>query len=181
VIGASRAIKATAVAAVLLASSADAQVVGAGGQYQNPQMQALLTVRDSVLSVRREVARFRRDLQLAGAQTVTSRARRLSSACEGLQTALRDGAPDLQSGSGASVTERRASGAMQAQIRETIQVLDGECRIGLRPEGPGAWPDSLKAWGPNRTSNVEGALSAYEGAAVRFAKAADLDFPPKGQ
>jgi hypothetical protein len=176
-----RAIGVTAVAVVLFVSSADGQAVSAGGQYQDPQLQALLTLRDSVMSVRREVARFRRDLQFAGARTVMSRARRLSGACEGLQKALRDGAPNLRPAAGASAAERRASDAVQAQIRETTKILDDECRIGLRPDGPGVWSDSLKAWGPYRTSNVEKALSAYEGAAANLAKITDLDFPPNGQ
>lgn len=144
-------------------------------------MRALLTVRDSVTRVRNEIARFRRDLALAAGPTVVSRAGRLHGACEGLLAALGTTRPELTAPSGAPAQARAAAETLRTRMSSTQAVLRSECRTGLRTEGPGIWPDSLKAWGPHRTSQIEQSLVEYEQAATSFAKALDLEYPPKPQ
>lgn len=164
----------------LLAAPAESQEVSAAAT-QSPQLRALLVVRDSVTRVRTEIARFSRDLPLAGSQTVMNRARRLTAACTGLRAAFGGAVPDLRARSGAPASVRQTGEAVRAEARRASATLNAECVQGLRPEGPGTWPDSLKAWGPHRTSNIEQSLVAYERAAAAFAKASDIEFPPKAQ
>lgn len=142
-------------------------------------MRALLAVRDSVTRVRTEVARFRRDLSLAAGPTVVSRAGRLTEACEGLLAAFATSRPGRDLPSGAPAPRRTAAESLRNQVVATQAVLRTECRTGLRSEGPGAWPDSLKAWGPHRTSRIEQSLVDYEKAATQYARAFDLQYPPK--
>lgn len=167
--------------ATVIASTAVGQDAQAGSSATDPQLRALLVVRDSVARVRSEIARFRRDLSMVGSQTVVGRSRRLTAACQGLQAALTDARPALRARPSAPPPIRRASEAVQTAMRTMAATLDSECRSGLRPEGPGQWPDSLKSWGPHRTNNVEQRIVAYERAAAAFAKASDLEFPPKSQ
>ena len=164
----------------VIASTAVGQDAQAAAADMDPQLRALLAVRDSVARVRNEIARFRRDLSMVGSQTVVGRSRRLTSACQGLQAALSQARPNLRARPGAPAQVRRASEAMLDEMRAMSATLDTECRTGLRPEGPGEWPDSLKSWGPHRTNNMEQRIVAYERAAATFAKASDLEFPPKG-
>lgn len=169
---------------VLVAPVAAAQAVlspSQPAQQSGPELQALVTVRDSVTRVRNEVARFRRDLALAAGPTVVSRAGRLTGACEGLLTAFAGARPALTVPSGAPATRRAAAETLRAQISATQAVLRSECRTGLRTEGPGTWPDSLKAWGPHRASKIEESLVEYDQAATSFARALDLEYPPKPQ
>ena len=162
------------------ASAAAAQMSGDTGRQQAPEQErTLLAVRDSADRVRAELALFQRDLQMAGAQTVQSRARRLSTACEGLHRALTDGEPTLTVPASANEGLLRASRSLQAQLRETRRTLARECEVGLGPEGPGVWADSLKAWGPYRTSQVQQSLSAYDRAAAAFARAAGIELKPR--
>ena len=177
------ALGAVACCIVLLAPAMAAQTVSsaATSEQDTPQMRSLLTVRDSVTRVRNEIARFRRDLALASGTTVVSRAGRLNTACEGLLTALANARPGLRAPSGAAAAPRAAAETLHTQMNSAQAVLRSECRTGLRTEVPGAWPDSLKAWGPHRTSRIEQSLVEYEQAATTFAKSLDLQYPPKPQ
>ena len=165
----------TAVASVTSAQSP----ADAADRQASEAERTLLTLRDSVERVRAELARFQRDLQMAGAQTVVSRARHLRSACEGLRRALTDGAPALTVPASADGGLVSASRSLQSQLRETSRTLARECEVGLGPEGSGARADSLKAWGPHRTSQLQQSLSAYDRAAAGFARAAGIDLKPR--
>ncbi|MBE0591582.1 MAG: hypothetical protein IH616_04195 [Gemmatimonadales bacterium] len=152
---------------------------GAPAQELPGYESTLLALRDSVDRVRAELTRFQRDLQLAGAQTVVARARRVSSACEGLHRAMTESAPALQVSASANQGLARASQSLQSQMRETSRALTRECKSGLGPEGPGSWADSLKAWGPHRTSQLEQSLNAYERVVAGFTRAAGIELKPR--
>ena len=143
--------------------------------------QALRAVRDSAERVRASVARFRRDLEMAGAETVLVRAQRLTQACGGLRAVFAETRPSLRAPATASPAFTRASGELLTEVRETDAVLERECERGLRPDGPGVWADSLKAWGPYRTSRIERSLTAIDGATAQFARAAGIDLKPHAQ
>lgn len=139
----------------------------------------LLALRDSVDRVSAELTRFQRDLQLAGGQTVVSRARRLGDACAGLRRAMVAGASVLSAGAAANAGLSDASQDLQSQLRATSRMLAQECEVGLAPEGPGVRADSLKAWGPHRTSLLQQSLNAYQRSAAGFARAAGIELKPK--
>jgi len=170
-------------ALVLVATSAAGQsgasVFASASQDSAAYETVLLTLRDSVAQVRAEMSRFRRDLQLAGAQTVVGRARSLGASCTGLRRALTAAAPTLRAPASASPGLRSVSRDLLAQIQATGRVLQQECERGLAPEGPGAHADSLKAWGPHRTGKLEQDLNELDGAIAAFARVANIELKPR--
>lgn len=172
-----------AIAAVMLmtaTTAATAQIrADSAAELSSEPARTLLALRDSVDRVSAELTRFQRDLQLAGEQTVVSRARRLSDACKGLHRAMAEGAPVLAASAAPNADLAGASRDLQSQMRETTRTLQRECEVGLAPEGPGAWADSLKAWGPHRTSLLHQTLNAYERMAAGFASQAGVELKPK--
>jgi hypothetical protein len=146
----------------------------------NVHAHALRMVRDSAERVRGGLARFRRDLPMAGEQTVVSRAERLTRACEGLRTAFDDAVPLLRLSPGAHPGLVSAHRELLAAMRDTKPVLLRECEQGLSANGPGDWADSLKAWGPYRTSQIQRSLSSIDAGIARFARAADIKLQPDG-
>jgi hypothetical protein len=58
--------------------------------------------------------------------------------------------------------------------------LREECERGFREGGPGGSPpDSLRAWGPHRSSLIQRAIRSYGVAADRYAAAAGFKLEPK--
>lgn len=143
-------------------------------------VRALRMVRDSAENVRGAIARFRRDLPMAGEQTVTGRAKRLTQACEGLRAAFARATPLLEVPSGAHQGLITARQELLAAMRTTGPVLRSECERGLSTDGPGQWADSLKAWGPHRTSQIQRSLTSIDAAIAGFARAADIKLPLDG-
>lgn len=141
-------------------------------------VRALRIVRDSTERVRASIARFRRDLPMAGEQTVVSRASRLTEACVGLRTAFAQAMPMLQLPAHAREGLVAARRELVAAMRETESVLRTECERGLSAGGPGQWADSLKAWGPHRTSRIQRSLTSIDAGIAGFARAADIKLPP---
>jgi len=143
---------------------------------------ALVTLRNSVSRVRSDIDRFRRDLQSAGARTVENRSRRLQSSCQSLGATLVETEPGVRVNPrlGARADELRAAERdLVQQMRSVRRVLRDVCEQGLAPTGPGEWADSLKAWGPYRTSRLEQSLLALHGASARFAGAAGIKIEPR--
>jgi hypothetical protein len=169
-----------AVALVFATASAAAQAAQAPVRQDSTGYEAtLLTLRDSVAQVRAELSRFRRDLQMAGAQTVVGRARRLGTACTGLRASLSASSNRLRTPASATPGVRSASRDLLTQMRRADQLLAGDCERGLAPEGPGVHADSLKAWGPHRTSQLEKGLNELDGAIAAFARAAEIELKPR--
>jgi hypothetical protein len=134
----------------------------------------LIRVRDAVDRVSARITEFRRDLRSAGVATVLARAGRLEAACRDTRAVLAEARPALEA---ARLTPPQGSardslvtamGALAASLRR-------DCERGLGPTGPGSRADTLRAWGPHRTATVTQAVSAYHGAAGRFARRIGAD------
>jgi hypothetical protein len=140
--------------------------------------QTLQTLRDSMVPVRGAVSQFRRDLQLAGATTVINRAVRLNQTCAALKGSLEAAKPVFHPSRAPSDGGREASRTFLEEIGTLERALDTSCLHGLSPNGPGEWSDSLKAWGPHHTTNLQRTLMAYDGAAGEFARAVGVRLAP---
>ncbi len=141
-------------------------------------MRALRMLRDSTERVRGSIAQFRRDLPMAGEQTVVGRVRRLTQSCAGLRVAVAQATQLLQLPPSAHEKLVAAHGELLAAMRSTDSVLQTECEQGLGPAGPGQWADSLKAWGPHRTSQIHRGLASVDAGVAGFARAANITLPP---
>jgi len=169
-----------AAALVCAVASAAGQAAPAPARQDSTRYETTLrALRDSVALVRAELSRFRRDLQMAGAQTVVGRARRLGTACAGLRASLAASSSPLRAPASANPGVRSASRDLLAQMGTADQMLVRDCERGLAPEGPGSHADSLKAWGPHRTSQLEKGLNELDGAIAAFARAAEIDLKPR--
>ncbi len=138
----------------------------------------LLMLRDSTVRVRSALQQFQRDLQLAGAHTVINRAGRLNEACRALRRSLEAATPVLRPARAPHEGARAASRELVAEMQALATALDTHCLDGLRDSGPGIWADSLKAWGPFHTTNLQRKLAAYDGAAAVFARAVGIRLSP---
>ena len=140
--------------------------------------QALLALRDSTVPVRSALSQFRRDLQFAGELTVINRAARLNEACAALQGSLEAAQPVFRPSRAASSRAREASRTFLEEMGTLERALDTHCLKGLPRDGSGDWADSLKAWGPFHTANLQRTLQAYDGAAAVFAQAVGIRLEP---
>lgn len=136
--------------------------------------QLLLGLRDTLDVVSGRSAEFRRDLRTVGEGTVIARGQRLTHACRSVRDALADARPAL-SRLPAEDRARAERDSLVLAMRNLERSLDVECLRGLNPEGPGQRADSLRAWGPNRTSNLAVSITAYNGAALRLARRLGID------
>jgi len=140
--------------------------------------QALLALRDSTVPVRSATSQFQRDLQLAGEVTVISRAARLNQACATLQSSLEAAEPVFRPSRAPSGRAREASRTFLDEMEVLERALDTHCLDGLPQDGPGVWADSLRAWGPFHTANLQRVLQSYDGAAFVFAQAVGVRLEP---
>lgn len=136
--------------------------------------QVLLALRDTVDLVSARGAELRRDLRMAGGETVLSRSQRLVAACQLAHRALRDTRPTLDS-LPINAEARPLRDGLLVAMRDLSRSLDVECLRGLAPEGPGARADTLRAWAPHRTATLEQVVTAYHGASARLARALGID------
>jgi len=132
---------------------------------------------ESLDGVRGASAGFRTDLPSASAQLVLARAERVHAGCRGAGAALLTVDTLLAAGaySPAAVSE-------QAQLRratvELQRVLERCQREWTVPQIPtAAAVDSLRAWGPFRTAQLDGALQRYLHSLRGFMKKAKLRKP----
>jgi hypothetical protein len=77
------------------------------------------------------------------------------------------------------VAARDAARTMVQQTSELHSALRIHCTEGLAPTGAGARADSLKAWGPYHTSQLERQLLAYGNASAALAKAMGFRLEPR--
>jgi hypothetical protein len=159
----------------LVAGQAAAQATVAPDTTARATYQPLLIrLRDAVDQVSARANEFRRDLRTVGGATVLSRAGRLDTVCRETRAALTEARQPLRAGRftphqvGARDSLLTAIGALTASLRR-------ECERGLGPTGPGSRADTLRAWGPHRTAVLAQAVSAYHGAAARFARRIGAD------
>jgi hypothetical protein len=129
----------------------------------------LIGLRDTVDRIAARTTEFRRDLRTIGDMTVLARAARLEEACRDARAALTAARPQLAAarlGSG----QAGARDTLVTAIGNLVSSLQRECERGLGTTGPGSRADSLRAWGPHRTATLTQAMTAYHGAAARFAR-----------
>jgi hypothetical protein len=165
----------------VVASSTHLSAQQAAADTANVHLRALRMLRDSTERVRHSIAQFRRDLTMAGEQTVVGRARRLTQSCAGLRGAVAQATPLLHLPPSAHEGLVAAHRELLAAMRTTDSVLRTECEQGLGPTGPGQWADSLKAWGPYRTSQIHRSLASIDVGVAGFARAANIKLPPDGR
>jgi hypothetical protein len=140
---------------------------------------ALIMVRDTLAGVRSQVHAFRRDLQQAGPETVVSRATRLRTRCVNAIQTLRTAEPVFRSGRAPDERIRTRSRELVSEMRTLQGTLGEHCEQAMTREGPGVWPDSLRAWGMYRTAQVDRGIMTYYQAAGRFARTADFKLEPR--
>lgn len=135
---------------------------------------ALKALRDTVSVVAARSNEFRRDLRTVGAGTVLARAETLTRACAGTRDALNTARPEL-AGWPLADGGRPQRDSLLTAMRQLAQRLEAECLRGLGVDGPGVRADTLRAWGPYRTSNLSQAMTAYHAAAASLARRLGLD------
>ncbi len=138
----------------------------------------LIALRDMLSGVRGRLQAFRLDLDGVGAETVVARASRLRWRCVGAIGALRDAEAVFQPREAPTARTREAARSLVGEMQALQQALQEHCERAMRSTGPGQWADSLRAWGPFRTSRVEEKLAAYDHAAARFARVAGFKLEP---
>ena len=139
---------------------------------------ALAAVRDTLDGVTAAAWDLNRDLRSAGAETVLARARRLRERCQAATLFLPEAVRTFQY----SLTpgwDRGEVGALRGALRRLEVVLREQCEPGFRADGPGSWADSLRAWSPYRSNQIDQAIRSYGAAAARFAAAAGVRLEPK--
>jgi len=134
----------------------------------------LVGLRDAVDRVSARANEFRRDLKTIGETTVLSRAARLDETCRATRTALADARSQLAA---ARLPPHQAStrDSLVTAIGRLTASLQQDCERGLGPAGPGSRADTLRAWGPHRTAVLAQVVTAYHGAAARFARRLGAD------
>lgn len=134
-------------------------------------------LRNSIAGLRGALWEFNRDLSKAGSETVLARARALVGRCRSVTAVLGAFPPDL----GRRLVPPAASVAADS-LRQRIDALRTtlatECLLGLGPDGPGARPDSIRAWSPYRTSLIERSLRQIETWVAEFRRRSEVSTRP---
>lgn len=139
--------------------------------------QALAATTDSLDRVRGAAMGFRVDLDNASSDLVLTRAAQLRTSCARADEALRDLERLLEEG----VYSPRARDAQArlrggtAEMRRTLARCQREWQASAPPRAGEA--DSLKAWGPYRTAQLNAALLRYQGLVRAFMRQAALKRP----
>jgi hypothetical protein len=139
-------------------------------QYQR----VLIGLRDTVERLSARANELRRDLRTAGDPTVLSRGERLMEACRGTRDALAATRPAI---AGWRLPEgaRAPRDSLFTAMRGLTERIGAECLRSLDPAGPGQRADTLRAWGPYRTAELDRAVMLYHGAAARLARSLGLN------
>jgi hypothetical protein len=132
---------------------------------------------DSLDGVRGAAAAFRTDLPSASSELVLARAARVHTGCRGADAALLQ-VDTLLAGS----VYTRAAATEQARLRSATAELRrvlGRCQRewSLSHLSKAAAADSLRAWGPYRTAQLDSALRRYLYSLRGFMKKAALKKP----
>lgn len=134
----------------------------------------LVGLRDTVEVLSSRANDLRRDLRSAGDPTVLSRGERLMQACRGTRDALAGTRPTI---AGWALPERARAprDSLFTAMRGLSERIGTMCLRGLDPAGPGSRPDTLRAWAPFRTSELDRAVVLYHGAAARLARSLGIN------
>ncbi|MBI4502217.1 MAG: hypothetical protein HY700_13780 [Gemmatimonadetes bacterium] len=139
---------------------------------------ALVVLRDTLTGVQAALSDLRRDLPSAARETVLARTAEVHARCRGAAAEIPRAVRVLRPATRESRT-RREGEALISSIRRLRVTIHRECERGLRRDGPGTWPDSLRAWIPYRASRIDRVIRAYEAEAGKFAAAAGFKLEPK--
>jgi hypothetical protein len=138
---------------------------------------ALNETTDSLDRIRGAAAAFRVDLGNASHDLVLVRAAQVRATCgsadaplQALEQLLTDEVYDPRA---RNAQQRLRSGT--TELRRTMSRCEREWQAGQRPTAAGA--DSLRAWGPYRTAQLDAALRRYLGLLRWFMKQASLKKP----
>ncbi len=131
---------------------------------------ALRATTDSLDNLRGALETFRADLEPASSAIVLQRAGKVGTSCTGVRHALQQlytllGAPY-------STPSKHQQADLRSSTAELLATLE-RCEKDWAVEpGTTARADTLKAWGPYRTSQLNNQLLSYLGVMNRFQKAA---------
>lgn len=132
---------------------------------------------ESLDGVRGASAGFRTDLPSASSQLVLARAERVHTGCRGAGAALLTVDTLLAAGvySPAAVSEQAQLRRATSELRRVLERCQREWTVSQFPSA--AAVDSLRAWGPYRTAQLDGALQRYLHSLRGFMKKAALRKP----
>lgn len=132
---------------------------------------------DSLDGVRGAAAAFRTDLHSASSELVLVRAARVHAGCRGADAALVQVNTLLAGGvySRAAASEQARLQSATAELRRVLGRCQREWTVSRSPTLILA--DSLRAWGPYRTAQLDSALRRYLSSLREFMKKAALRKP----
>jgi len=132
---------------------------------------------ESLDGVRGAAAAFRTDLPSASSQLVLARAARVHTGCRGADAALLRVDTLLAEGvySRRAASEQARLQSATAELRRVLGRCQREWTVSQVPAA--ATADSLRAWGPYRTAQLDGALRRYLYSLRGFMKKAALRKP----
>lgn len=129
---------------------------------------------DSVSFARGTAAAFRADLDRVSWSLVLDRAARVRAGCAAAGAALRALETELGSGD-VPYTRREARDSLRRESVAARRSL-AACERDFTPRAATAqWADTIRAWGPYRTSHVGDALARFIGALHEFAQAVGIE------
>ena len=117
---------------------------------------SLATLRDSLFAVQGSGAAFRRDLTAASPDLVIARARRVQESCSGALPAVAAAQRALAATRLSPRTQPRS-----ADLQRVLPKLQADLARCAREFVPGAWytrVDTLRAWGPSRTEQLDASV-----------------------
>jgi len=116
----------------------------------------LAALRDSLFAVQGSGVAFQRDLAVASPDLVIARARRVQESCTRALAAVAAAQHALATTTVPPRTEPRS-----ADLQRLLPKLQADLKRCQREFAPGAWyarVDSLRAWGPSRTVQLDASL-----------------------
>jgi hypothetical protein len=131
---------------------------------------ALRATTDSLDNLRGALATFRADLEPASGPLVLQRAGKVGTTCTGVRHALQELHTLL--GSPYSTPSKHQQADLRSSTVELLATMEHCERDWAVEPGTPARADTLKAWGPYRTSQMNTQLLSYLGVMKRFQKAA---------
>jgi hypothetical protein len=135
--------------------------------------EAVNAAADTLDMLRGYTQAFRNDLQTASPNLILARATSVQSACtSGLTTVRR--LQGMLAARSVSPEAARTQAKFRMTAEETVFALERCVRLWQPLPRTDARADTLRAWGPYRVSELDGALRKFDFARATFAKAAGL-------
>ena len=160
---------------LLLALSVTVQLTDSARQVRYERV--LSDVSNALDAVRGAAAGFRTDLSRASSELVLERAARIRNSCRSADAAAGQQQALLAEGVYTPVAQPEQARLMAetTRLRQTLARCQREWGVPDRPRVSDA--DSLRAWGPYRTAQLDGALRRFIASLRSFMKKAELKKP----